>query len=297
MNESEKGLYEGGHMMRFTEKRLHERLIEYYKLFKEDAADIFPLTAALWGFLYVLVEAMDNKVSIGGLALPVIITAVLVLLYKVWLKYKNYTPEVLHEESEAAKIIYRKQNCGWQFALAEQMLIDKISIIDLTLQRIKKGVEFIEPVNMTADEYYNWLELRPEALKRLNHVVMVQCTDEIPALLGDMDDSETKLRELKIKVSALIRLYEHTMKYEAECFQIVPREPFVDLHKMTYGWTEPIQRAINEFMEILHSLASIDRNLLKAGKVQPPHFNIIVRAPENIEEFSKRLDDISANLT
>ena len=294
---SENDVYEGSHMMRFIEKRFHEHIKEYFMTLKEDAGDVFPLTATLWGFAYVLAEALDSKASIGSLALPVIIAALLALLYKAWLKFKTNAPEALQDESETTKNIYRKQSCGWQFALSEQMLADKINIIDLTLKRIKKGVEFIEPINMTVEEYYNWLELRPTALKKLIHVVMIQCTDEIPALLGDMDDSETNLKKLKIRITALIRLYEHTMRYETECYQIVPREPFVELHEMTYGWTEPIQRAINEFMKILHSLATIDRRLLKAGKVQPPNFNRVVNAPENIDEFSRRFDDITANLS
>ncbi len=294
---SENGIYQGDHVMRFTERKWYEYIKEYGKRLKEEAPHILPLTGTLWGFAYILAEALDGQASIGSLALPVIITALLAVLYKAWLKLKTYTPEALQDEIEAAKTIYRKQKCGWQFALAEQMLANKIENIDLTLKRIRKGSEFIEPVYMTAEEYYNWLKLRPAALKKLMHATMIQCTDEIPAMLSDLDDSETKLKELKIRLTALVQLYEHTVRYETECYQIVPQEPFIDLHEMTFGWTEPIQRSINEFMGVLHSLATIDRRLLMAGKVQPAKFNIIVKAPENTGDFCRKLDDITASQT
>ncbi len=294
---SENGIYQSNHVMRFTERKWYECIKEYSKRFIEEAAHFIPFTGTLWGFAYILTEAMDSKTSIGSLALPVIITALLAVLYKAWLKFKSYTPEALQDENETTRNIYRKRKCGWPFALAEQMLANRIENIDLTLNRIKKGAEFIEPKYVTADEYYNWLKLRPAALKQLVRATMIQCTDEIPALLSDLDESEAELKELKIRLTALVQLYEHTMRYETECYQIVPQEPYIDLHKMTFGWTEPIQRGIYEFMGILHSLSTIDRKLLEAGKVQPPNFKITVQVPENISEFCRILDDITSSQT
>lgn len=58
---------------------------------------------------------------------------------------------------------------------------------------------------------------------------------------------------------------------------------------MCYGWSKPIRQGVNKFVEILDELASLDRKNLKSGAVVPPSFNIEFDAPENIDEFIRRL--------
>jgi len=288
---TENGIYENSHRIFFYEKQWFEHIWDFIRNNFQELITFFVLTGTLWGFVLVLTEALDNRAAIGEFALPVIIIGVLAVFYKAYIKCITYTPETLQEESDAVKIIFRKQKCGWQYALAWQMLSDRIGNINMTLERIDKGAEFIEPAYLTSEDYDEWLKLRPIALTRLVHASMIQCTDELPSFLATTKH-EKQLTELKSRILALVQLYEHTKKYEIECYQIVPQEQFIKLHEMTYGWTHPIQEGINEFMNILLALANIDRKLLKLGEAQVPDFNIVIRVPDNVEEFCGRLDEI-----
>lgn len=296
---TENDIYEGNHKMIFSEKTLVDHIWEFIKRLPQEIIPFLILIGTLSGFVIMLTEALNYRAAIGEIALPVITLAFLAVFYKAYTKYINYTPEALQGESDAVKIIFRKQKCGWQFALAWQMLSDRISNINLTLDRVDKGAEFIEPVYLAPEEYEYWLKLRPIALKRLVRAAMIQCTDEMPSFLGAIKiipravKNEKLLTEFKNRVLALAQLYEHTKNYEIECHQIIPDDPLSEaVHEMTYGWTHPIQEGINEFMDILFTLSNIDRKLLKLGKAQVPDFNIIMRAPDNVDEFNRRFDEM-----
>ena len=288
---SESGIYEGEHLISYCEKKWFEHIWDLRKYIYGEIFSFFVLVGLLWGFIQVFIAASGNNAAVGEFAFPVIMIAVLLVFYKAYLNYRSYAPEELINESDAVKYIFWKQNCGWQFKLAWQMLSDRVDRIDLTLERIKTGAEFIEPIYLSSKEYYNWLESRPEALKRLIHAAMIQCTMDIPSILK-RTSAEEHLPELKARLIALIQLYEYTMKYEIECHKIVPQEPYSELHELTYGWTNPIQKSINEFMQILHTLGNVDRKLLIKGEVCVPNFNIDINAPDNIEEFCNKLNDI-----
>jgi hypothetical protein len=291
---NENGIYQNEHLMRFTEKPWYEHLGAFCNHLRSESSNMFVIVITFGGSVYALVEALGSKATIGSFAWPIVTVAVVVIFYRAHNNYKNYAPEALQDESDTVKRIYREQRCGWQFNLAKQMLYDRTTNIDLTLNQIKRGAVFIAPEYLSPTEYYEWLTLRPVALSRLVDSVMVQCTDEMPAFLKDVDRGEKMLPEFKGRIIALTQLYEQTKLYEIECYQILPQDPFTKLHELTKGWTEPIQKGINEFMQILTVLSTIDRKLLKKDKVQPPKFNIIIKAPENVKEFCIGLDMIAA---
>ncbi|MBS4031258.1 MAG: hypothetical protein KGZ63_07565 [Clostridiales bacterium] len=226
-------------------------------------------------------EVADNRIPITKLVLTVVLIALVVISYTALLKYRSFTPEALKDESELVKYIFRKQKCGWQYALACQMMSDRIEDIELTLNRITNGIDFIEPRKIPLEEYFKWLVLRPETLRRLGKSVAIQCTEEFPKFIGKFK-SEEQLTELKSRVLTFVRLYDYAKNFEVECHQIIPPEPYVQVHEMTYGWTEPIRDGISTFMNIMLELSSIDKKSLKAGTVNPPSFNIVFSAPNNI---------------
>lgn len=71
---------------------------------------------------------------------------------------------------------------------------------------------------------------------------------------------------------------------------MVPPDEFADIHEMVYGWTTPIRNGVRSFLEVLDTLAKTDRRALKKGTASVPSFNVVFEKPENIDDFSRRLD-------
>ncbi len=287
------GLYSSEHTVSFSEKRWYEHLRAFSRYISGEIAAFIALVISLWGVIEVMAQIADNPVPLKDLVLPVLAVSSIVIIYKAFSKYRSYVPDSLKSESKIIQQIFWKQKCGWQFALARQMMEDRIQEHESTLARIASGAEFIPPKTIPSDDYIVWLNDRPETVIRLIRSVAIQSTSELPRCLAHAS-SEEHLGDIKRRVLSLVSLYEQAKYFEIECHQIVPPEAFSKVHEMTYGWTEPIRKGVQEFMEIIGKLSSIDVRELKAGTAAPPSFSITFESPSNIEEFCKRLGEINS---
>lgn len=242
----------------------------------------------------MLAKIGGEQITLGILAAPALLTAFVVSAYKAFLKYRAWVPEALTSESNATQAIFRNGKSGWQFALTGQMLTERLAASDRTLNRVALGSEFLAPKRLALEEYSQWLQDRPETLLRLVRSVAIQCTSELPAILASTRSAD-QLADLKSGAVQLAALYKFAADFEVDCHSVQPPEPFDELHKMTYGWSEPIRNGIRDFMAILAQLAAIDRKALKAGKVAVPTFNIEFKSPPNIDDFSRKLESLDIN--
>jgi hypothetical protein len=286
--------YSGSHTVTFTETRWYERVRRFLPYLPREIPLFATVTISFWGVAQVLAEIGGEQITLGALATPALLTAFVVAAYKAFLKYRAWVPEALASESKATQGIFRHGKCGWQFALAGQVLTERLATSDRTLDRVALGSEFLVPKRLALDDYSRWLQDRPATLQRLVRSVAIQCTSELPAVLASTK-SEEQLSEVKSGVSQLAALYRFAADFEVECHSVQPPEPFEELHKMTYGWSEPIRDGIRDFMDILAQLAAIDRKTLRSGKVAVPTFNIEFKSPPNIDDFSRKLDAIDIN--
>jgi hypothetical protein len=250
------------------------------------------LVISLWGITEVMAQIADNPVPLKDLALPVLAISSIVSIYNASSKYRSYVPDSLKSESKIVQQIFWKQKCGWQFELARQMMQERIQEYESTLARIASGAEFIRPKSIPSDDYLDWLNKRPETVIRLIRAVAIQCTSELPKCLA-VTSSEQQLGDVRRRVLALVRLYELAKDFEIECHQIVPPERFANVHEMTYGWSDPVRKGVEEFMSILEKVSAIDVSALKAGTVMPPSFSIEFETPSNIKEFCERLSKVN----
>jgi len=239
-------------------------------------------------------EVWDNRIPLRDLALPVLLTSLVVAMHRAFSKYRSYVPDALLSESKTTQNIYRMGRLGWQLALARQMLSERIQNVEATLNRVAEGAEFIKPRRMSSDDYFGWLQDRPETLQRLVHSVTVQCISELPKVIGRCR-TEEQLSELKLGIHALAELYQYARDFEVKCHQIVPPDMFRDVHEMTHGWTKPIRDGIGKFMEILEQLSSLDKKTIKEGTASLPQFDIVFDSPKNIDEFCERINAINAS--
>lgn len=252
------------------------------------------VTISFWGIAEVLAEIGGERVALKDLAIPALATSLVVAVYKAIQKYRAYVPEPLTLESNATRAIFRKGAYGWQFALAHQMLLERISTFDRTLGRVESGAEYIPPKSLEPPEYLKWLKGRPEILLRLVRCVAIQCTSDLPHVLIKTKD-ECDLFDLKDSISRLASLYNEAKDFELECRSVKPADKLSAIHEMVYGWSAPIRDGVRKFMSILSVIATIDPKEFNAGTLELPAFSIEFASPANVDAFVEKLGSLDAS--
>lgn len=176
MAEDNEGRYSCSHTFSFTEKAWYEHAWDYFKGIPNELSTFATVVVSMWAVAEVVMRASDERVPLDELAIPILVLASAVLLYRTYCSRRNYVPDALVGESETVKSIFRKQRCGWNAALAKRMLEERIQEADAAMERIDKGSEFIEPRHMEYDGYVKWLQARPELILRMVQSAVLLCT-------------------------------------------------------------------------------------------------------------------------
>lgn len=277
------------HTLTFTRTTWTDRVRAFAPYLPREAPLFAAVTASFWGVAEVLSEIGGQTLSLRNLAIPALVTAFSASFYKAVQKYRTHVPEPLSPESKASQSIHRKGKSGWQFALAYQMLNERTESSDMTLQRIENGAHFATPIHYDDDEYIAWIRRRPEALIRLIRAVAVQCTSEMPSVLANPLDPEF-LVKLKDSVSQLCNLYETTVEFELQSRAACPPEKFEKANEMTFGWSNPVQEGIREFLSVLKQLSEINPKTARPDGAPPPTFSIQFNPPPNIDSFIQEIE-------
>lgn len=288
--------YHGQHTVTFSQTSGAERLRKFLPYLPREIPLFATVVISFWGVAKVLSQLGGETLSLKNLAVPAFVTAFVVMVYKAIQKFRAYVPESLASESKVTRAIFRKGACGWQFALALQMLNERTESYDRTLVRVENGAYFVYPRHLDKSEYIDWIKERPEVLTRLIRAVAIQCVSEIPSILATTKD-ELGLSALKDSVVQLSYLYKETLDFEVQSRSTRPPELLGEVHEMTYDWSRPIRLGVQEFIGVLKSLSEISAKDLKAKTVAPPDFSITFEPPPNVDEFVKRLSlvDLSSN--
>jgi hypothetical protein len=285
------GTHHGSHLASFTEKNRRDHLLEYSRFLPDEGAAFIALVISLWAVTEIVQEFTENRIPLRNLVLPVLGISLVIVFYKAYVKYRTYVPDSLKEETRRVQEIFWKQRCGWQFALARQIIEDRIRDDEEALSRMKSGAEYVHPRKLELSQYMAWLRYRPEALSRLLEAVAMQCTSELPTSLASAK-AESDVEELKRRSLRLADLYKQARKLEEESHEIVPPDALRRLHETTFGWTDPVRSGVARFLEIADELASLDRRRVKAGDVELPLFVIPFDPPEVLEDYSRMLEEV-----
>ena len=286
--------YAGQHTLSFSETRWYQRVWKFLPYLPREIPLFATVTISFWGIAEVLAAIGNETLKLKDLAIPALATSLVVATYRAIQNYRAYVPEALVSESKAVRKTFRKGSCGWQFAVARQMLLERTSTFDRTLARVESGAEYIPPKSLAPPEYIKWLQDRPRILLRLVHAVAVQCTAELPSVLATTKD-EHGLRNLKDLVAQLSSLYEAAADFELDCRSVEAPEQLSDIHEMIYGWSAPVRNGVREFMSILATLATLDPRAIQSGRATLPSFNIEFLPPGNVDEFVGRLESIDVS--
>lgn len=288
---SDDGKYSAQHTVTFSETVWYERLWRIVSYLPDQVPLFTAVTISFWGVAEVLAEIDGETLSLRNLATPALGTALAVAIYRAAQKYANYVPEALASECTAAKKVYRRGRSGWQFALAKEMLVDRITSFDRTLERIESGSQFISPKHIPGPEYLEWLQRKPEILLRLIRATAIQCTSELPSVLATTK-KDADLSNLKNSVEQLAHLYEEATKFELEVRGVMPPEELEGIHQMTFGWSAPVRNGITNFVDVLDAISKIDAKRVAAGTAPMPDFGIKFLPPHNIDKFTEAIKSV-----
>ena len=284
------GKHSHEHSITFTEKRWFEGLFKYLRFLPMETPTFIATAISLWAFAQVLTAATHNRSAVGGVAFPILVVSLALAVCRALSRYQSYVPAPLLSESSASRAIFRRQRCGWHLALARQMLSERISRSEATLDRVTRGVAFLEPRHLTGDAHVAWLTTRSDILERLINSVATSCTEDLPAVIA-RTAREDQLDQLKLEVDALASLYQRAEQFEVDVHAVIPPDQFAAVHGLTLGWSAPIRDGVRQLAAILDELSSIDRTAIKKGTVTPPHFNITFTVPENLRQFPQALNE------
>jgi len=272
--------------------------MDYLRYLAREIPVFSTVVISFWGVSEVLEAIAGSSIELTDFAVPAVATALVVAAYKAYQKHRSYVPDALASESRGSRIIYWQRRPGWQFALARQMLIERITASDRVIDRISAGAQYVPPRYLDNTQYLVWLRERPEILLRLIKSVALQCTSDFPRALAAVK-GESRLQEIKDAISDLAVLYRETSDFALECRAVLPPDAAGEIHELVYRWPDPIRRGMHELLEVLASLANFDYESLKNGARPDLSFSIKFEAPESIPEFCRRLesDDLREALT
>jgi hypothetical protein len=288
---SDNNEYGAQHSVKFSEVTWYERLRKIAAYLPDQVPLFAAVTVSFWGVAEVISEIGGEALSLRNLAAPALATALVISVYKAIQAYVRYVPEVLANENFSTKRVYRQGKSGWQFALAREMLLERISAVDRKLKRVESGAQFIPPTHLPAADYLSWLQKRPELLQRLIRAVAVQCTTDLPKILAITTDEAT-LADVKDAVEQLALLYEEAANFELEVRSVKPPEHLASVHRMTFGWSDPIRDGIAKFVGVLDAISNLNVRRVASGAEQLPDFAIAFESPPNLTAFGEELGSL-----
>ncbi len=286
--------YNESHTVTFSEKVWYERMLDYLRFLPKEFPLIVAVSLSLWSFSEIINAATNSPPLDAAIAQPILAISLAAALVRAYYAYRSYVPTVLLTESEVTQAIYRQQKCGWNFAMARQMLSERIARSEASLERIERGAEYVDPKILGLDDYLAWLRRRPEVFQNLARTVATICTSDLPGVIATTK-LEADLSRLIFEVDALAGVYDRMRAQELSSHEIVPPEPFEKIHSLTHGWTVTIRDGVGQFLDILDAVAKLDRKALIAGTLETPSFVFTFESPKAVEQFSEALTSIGGN--
>lgn len=282
------------HKVTFNKLNVSNRLKEFLPYLPREIPAFASVTTTCWAVSEILIAIFENRPTIASLAGPIIAAGTIVAIYRAYKVYRCYLPEALVGEGRKVRAIYYTRRYGWQWAIAVEMLWDRVRPIDAELERIRRGAEFVNPKQVSNKEYFEWVRSRPNAIIRLIRAVTAQCKSDVPLAIGTAV-SEEQLKDMRVQIQALADLYRTATQFEHDCYAIVPPEDFEKVHEMTYGWTDTVRHGIHQFIGIATELGELDKKKIKdaaSGRKELPTFTIKFKSPDNLDMFQARLNEV-----
>jgi hypothetical protein len=279
------------HTLTFSYKSVFDHLLEVIKLYPKQIPQAVLVFITIWAVADIFL--LEDKSNLKDVILPAILIAILVSIYNCIKKYRNTSSELLQKESHVIKKMFFKQKLGWQYAIAKEMIKNRVYESEFTLIRIRQKAEYIIPQRITDDDFIEFVKIQPENVIRLINAVKTACITFLPnALSIQRKGNDVELVILIKEIDNLAKLYIHAVDYERSIHELVPSDNYFEVHEYMKGWTDPIRDGINQFMALLDELSGMKRKDLKNLKGIIKKYEIVFEAPQNIDLFNEAISNV-----
>jgi hypothetical protein len=200
------------------------------------------------------------------------------------------SPSGFENESEEIRKLAHLQRPKWEYKLTRKLMEDRLSKIDNELKDLIEGKKYIG-IARRPDmyEYWEWINLRFENLKRMLDPMLQLLISDLPNSLRGTEEKAADPILILQTVEKIETLYKQTYEFELEGIRIDPPEMFQTVHEYQFGWTHVFRDAINQMFSFLDTVIEHDFKKEKSANID---FEIKVGAPKNLDKFCDELDRI-----
>lgn len=283
------------HEQLFTYKTLKEKCWNYIKIYPKRIPKLITTLFMLWALIKIILYEKPN--TLQEFILPVIVISFIISLYENYTIYLKDIPECIKSENKLLRDIVFKQKAGWNYDLSYRMLTDKVLKHELTLERVKLGAEFIEPMTVDEFEYVNLIRKQPVIIKKLLQAAKVTCVEILPKVISSASTGkDSDLKVLQKEIENLDNIYFQMVSFEKRIMQTIPPDGFEELNNLMSSWTDSIRNGINDFIEFQKKLSEVNKKNLKEKSKELQNLTITFEPHMNIEKFNNALEAITEKM-
>ncbi|WP_101675526.1 hypothetical protein [Alloalcanivorax mobilis] len=202
--------------------------------------------------------------------------------------YRSTVPAGLALESDKVhKIAFSKKHY-WEYTLALELVKSRIQRIDGNLKDvICDRVHINITKTMDVRQYIDWLETRPENLRRIVAVAkQLLIFDLVEAMHAD-ESNEVDYHNLVRVVDLIGDIYKSAYDFEVEGREIKIPEGFEVVHEIQAGWVSVVRDGFHQMLDILGSVANRQK-----GDFSPIDKTIVFEELPRVDEFGDELERI-----
>ncbi|MPQ76134.1 hypothetical protein [Hydrogenovibrio sp. JE_KL2] len=266
----------------------YQKLIEFIKqqwkkisLYLLSWFSVLWLTVEVLNFFYPKISLNSHIVLLGILAVSFLVAVV-----HSFLEYKRHIPLGLENESIQVHKIVRVKKPFWEYALAYELLRERIEFIDQALDDVLNNRVHIKISRvMDIEEYMQWLVTRPENLIKMVEVSKTLLISDLVQAIHPDEGREVNYTDV-IRVADLIKdLYTNLYEFEIEGRTIQVPDGFEFVHQIQSGWATVIRDAFHQMLEVLLTVSRRDK-----GDLSPINGTITFEEPPKIQEYHDELE-------
>lgn len=206
-------------------------------------------------FFYPPANKLGNKNVLIGLVLFCVIGSLGRCLYN----YCNAVPVGLEGESSRGHAIARKKKMYWEFALACELIQNKIEAIDNRMNKIlTMRVHTTIKKKLDTGAYIEWLEMRtPNILRMLDVCKNLYISDLFEKITAEKN--EIYVYQLLEVINLIEEHYRALQDYVTEGMEVMVPEGFESIHTIQFEWITVFQDGMSQLLELLHSISVRDK--------------------------------------
>jgi hypothetical protein len=269
-----------------------KELTDHVREFLADPLKLLSTFVAALGVIWLCIEISIQLLGFRpqGVSLLVVLAGLAGICWR-FVQYVNECPAGFEATSKKARRLAQLQPRKWEASLALQLLAERIGPIDRECRRLQAGQEYVPSRQMhTYSEYWAWANDRPHNMKNMLVLTNQLLVHEFMPSIVSQNRDTSPIRILSA-IEALERVYRASTEFDRETRTVIPPDGYERLHRLQFGWADPIRDAIRQLLQLLNKIREVDRKSNETLALEV-NFAPPVGYEEYVEECDKLVDRI-----